>query len=319
MALGLRLLQFVQGRFGHGRRVLLGGQAVAAADDFRRRHILGPRLDQGGDNVLIQGLAYRARFFGAVEHCDRAHAARQRRDERLRVEWPVEAHGQQAHFLAAGDQGPHRFARRAHAGAHLHQHPLGVGGALVIKQPVLAIGEFGEPVHAFLHDARHRQIERVARFTRLEKHIRILRRAAQHGLVRVERARAMRRDQFLVDQLAHIRFEQELNFVHFVAGAKAVEEMHERQARTQRRHLRDHGHVLCFLHAGGGEHGPAGRSRSHHVAVIAEDGQRVRGQGARRDVENCGRKFARDLEHVGEHQQQALRRGERRRERTSLQ
>jgi hypothetical protein len=44
--------------------------------------------------------------------------------------------------------------------------------------------------------------------------------------------------------------------------------------------------------------------------VVAEDRQRVRGHRARRDVEDGGRQFAGDLEHVGDHQQQALRRGE---------
>ncbi|OGA34570.1 MAG: hypothetical protein A3G80_01815 [Betaproteobacteria bacterium RIFCSPLOWO2_12_FULL_62_13b] len=301
MTLGLRLRQFVQGGLGHCRRVLLGRQAVAAAYDFRRRQILRPGFDQGGDDVLIHGLADRARLLGAVEHGDGAHAARQRRDEGFGVERPVQPHGQEAHFLTARGEGPDRFAGSADAGTHLHQHPLGIGGALVIEQPVVTMGEHREPVHGLLHDARYRHIEQVARFARLEKHVRILRRAAQHGLVRVERARAMRRDQFFVDQLAHLFLEQQLELVYLVAGAKSVEKMHERNARTQCRHLRDHGHVLRLLHAGGGEHGPAGGPRGHHVAVVAEDGQRVGGHSARRDVEHRGRKFARDLEHVGEH------------------
>ena len=36
----------------------------------------------------------------------------------------------------------------------------------------------------------------------------------------------------------------------------------------------------------------------HDIAVVAEDGQRVRGQRARGDVEHGGREFAGDLEHV---------------------
>ena len=124
----------------------------------------------------------------------------------------------------------------------------------------------------------------------------------------------MRRHQFLVNQCAHVFLKQEVDFVDFMAGAETVEEMHERQARFQRRHLRDHGHVLRFLHTGGGEQGPAGGAGGHHIAVIAEDGQRVGGQCARRDMEHRGREFAGDLEHIGQHQQQPLRGGEGRRQ-----
>ena len=48
----------------------------------------------------------------------------------------------------------------------------------------------------------------------------------------------------------------------------------------------------------------------HHILVIAVNRKRVRGDGARRDVENRAGEFTRDLVHVGDHQQQALRGGE---------
>ena len=54
---------------------------------------------------------------------------RQRRDEGLRVEGPVQAHRQQADLLAGGSELVDRLARGADAGTHLHQHALGVGGA----------------------------------------------------------------------------------------------------------------------------------------------------------------------------------------------
>ena len=57
----------------------------------------------------------------------------------------------------------------------------------------------------------------------------------------------------------------------------------------------------------------------HHVAVIAENRKRVRGQGARGDVKDRRGQLAGDLVHVGDHQQQALRRRERRRQRPGLQ
>ena len=63
----------------------------------------------------------------------------------------------------------------------------------------------------------------------------------------------------------------------------------------------------------------AGLAAGHHIGVVAEDRQRVRRQRARRDVHDERRQLAGDLVHVGDHQQQALRRGERRRQRAGLQ
>ena len=63
----------------------------------------------------------------------------------------------------------------------------------------------------------------------------------------------------------------------------------------------------------------AGRAGGHHVAVVAENRERLRGQRPGRDVEHRGGQFARDLVHVGDHQQQALRCGEGGGERTGLQ
>ena len=60
----------------------------------------------------------------------------------------------------------------------------------------------------------------------------------------------------------------------------------------------------------GAEHGEAGLAAGHHVGMIAEDGQGVRGQRAGRDVHAEAGQFAGDLVHVGDHQQQALRGGE---------
>ena len=56
----------------------------------------------------------------------------------------------------------------------------------------------------------------------------------------------------------------------------------------------------------------------HGILVIAEDGQGLRGYGARGNVNHRRGQFARDLVHVGDHQQQTLRRGKRGAECASL-
>ena len=48
----------------------------------------------------------------------------------------------------------------------------------------------------------------------------------------------------------------------------------------------------------------------HHVLVVAEDGERLGGDGAGGHVEDGAGQFAGDLVHIGDHQQQALRGGE---------
>ena len=60
-------------------------------------------------------------------------------------------------------------------------------------------------------------------------------------------------------------------------------------------------------------------ARGHDIRVVAEDGQGLRGDRASRDMKDGRRQLARDLVHVGDHQQQALRRGKRRRQRAGLQ
>ena len=69
----------------------------------------------------------------------------------------------------------------------------------------------------------------------------------------------------------------------------------------------------------GGEQREAGLPDRHHVGVVAEDGQALRGQRPGRHVQDRGGQLPGDLVHVGDHQQQALRRGERGGQRAALQ
>ena len=144
----------------------------------------------------------------------------------------------------------------------------------------------------------------------LEERVRVLGRAAQHRMVGRHRPGAMFGNQFVVNQRAQIGLRQHLNLLHLVRRAEAVEEMHERNPRPQRGRLRNQCEVRRFLHAGRTEHRPAGRAHGHDVAVIAENRKGMGRHRAGGDVEDCGQQLARDLEHVGNHQQQALRRRE---------
>ena len=184
---------------------------------------------------------------------------------------------------------------------------------------ILTADQLGELVHVLLHDRGALVVVRIAGFPGLEEDVRVLGRAAEFGPLRRKRAMAMRGDQIHVDHRLHVVLGQLLDLVDFVRNAEAVEIVNERHPGFERRAMGDQRHVLRFLHRGRGEHSPTAGTAGQHVAVIAENAQGVRGHRAGGHVEDRGGQFPGDLEHVGDHQQQALRRREGRRQSSGLQ
>ena len=72
----------------------------------------------------------------------------------------------------------------------------------------------------------------------------------------------------------------------------------------------DRREVARFLHAAGAQQGEAGGPHRHDVAVVAEDAERMGGEGARGHVHDGRRELTGDLEQVRHHQQQTLAGGE---------
>ena len=171
----------------------------------------------------------------------------------------------------------------------------------------------------FCDDPRHRVVEGVAGLAGLEEDVGILGGAAEHGPLGGQRPLPVGMHQLLVDHRPNVVLGELLDLVHLVGGAEAVEEVQEGHAGFERGGVGHQGHVLRLLHRARGEHRPARRAAGHHVAVVAEDRQGVGGHGAGGDVEHGGGELAGDLEHVGDHQQQALRGGEGAGERPGLQ
>ena len=90
-------------------------------------------------------------------------------------------------------------------------------------------------------------------------------------------------------------------------GAEAVEEVDERRLAGERGEVGDGRKVHDLLDGALGEHGETGLAAGHVVGVIAEDVERVGGDGAGRDVEDARQALARDLVHVRDHEQKTLR------------
>ena len=170
------------------------------------------------------------------------------------------------------------------AGAHDDDDALGIGRAVVVEEVIGAAGLDGKAVHDRLHDAGNGRMEGRAGFARLEEDVGILRGAADEGAIGRESVLAEGDEVLVVDHGADGFVADGQNLAHFVRGAEAIEEMDEGNAGFEGGDLRDERQVGNFLHGVRGQHGPAGGAAGHHVGVVAEDRQRVRGQGAGRDV-----------------------------------
>ena len=95
-----------------------------------------------------------------------------------------------------------------------------------------------------------------------------------------------------------------------MGGAEAVKIVQEGDTAAQGRGLGDQGKVHDLLYIVGTEESPAGGAAGHDVGMVAEYGQRLGGDSAGRNMENRGCKFAGNLEHVRDHQEQTLAGGE---------
>ena len=302
--------QLVEHRLDMGGTELLRRQAVAPADHvwrpLERSGVGVHHVVQGGDDVEQQRLARRSRLLRAIQHGDRAHGRRQRPHEVLGRERTVEAHLQESDALARSGQGLDGLLGGARSGSHQHHHPVGVGRSDVVDQPVGATAAGGELAEHALDDAGHRVVERVGRLACLEEHVGVLGRAPQLGCVGREASPAMGQHGVVVHQRPQVGVVEHGDLVHLVRRPEAVEEVHERHPGPQRGGVGDGGEVVGLLDAAGSEHRPAGRAGVHDVGVVAEDRQGVSRDGAGGDVHRARGELAGDLEHVRNHQQQAL-------------
>jgi hypothetical protein len=143
-------------------------------------------------------------------------------------ERPVQANDGDADALTRRAHRVDRLAGRAEGRADQHDHPVGVGRAVVVDEVVSAAAALGQAVHRRLHGGRHGGVERAARLARLEEHVGVLRSATHDGTVGVEAAQPQRGDALVGHHRPHVVLAQQLDVVELVAGAEAVEEVQER-------------------------------------------------------------------------------------------
>jgi hypothetical protein len=232
------------------------------------------------------------------------------REERPHVEGAIEAHRHQADFLPGGHQSIYRLSGGTGARPHQHDDSLRLGVAGVVEQPVPAPDQLLEPIHQPLDDPGDGVVVRIRCFACLEEDVGVLGAPPQHGTLGLQRTGPMRRDGAGVDKGQQVVIGEPLDLGDLVRGTEPIEEVQERDPRVERCGMGDRGEVLSLLDRRRRQHGKPGHARRHHIAVVAENGEGVRRHGPRGDVNDPWRQFACDLEHVRQHQQQALRRGE---------
>ena len=210
-------IEFVEHGLDHRRREFFRRQSIATTDDTRHRAQSVPcRVAECLDDVETERLGRGARLFGAVEHSDRTHCRGQNGGQLGRGKGPIHPNPHQADLATFGVESLDGLVRGTRAGAHQHDYSLGIGRAGVVDKPVLAPGLVGETFEGTLDDLGHGVGERVARLTRLEEHVGVLRRAAQHRMIGVERTQAKVGDPLLVDQGRNVFVRWQLDRGHFV-------------------------------------------------------------------------------------------------------
>ena len=192
------------------------------------------------------------------------------------------------------------------AASHENDYALGVLGPRVVEQPVGSPGQPGEAFHRLLDDLRAPQVVGIGRFPGLEEHIGILCRAAYDGAFRRKTASPVRGDLLGVDHLSDDLVVERGDLHHFVTGPETVEEVNERHTRLERGRRGYQGEVVDFLNAVGCQKAPPGAAGGHHIGVIPEYRKGLGGDRPGGYVEHCRCELAGDLEHVGDHQQEAL-------------
>ncbi len=176
---------------------------------------------------------------------------------------------------------------------------------------------FGNDVHHLLNDGGGSCVITVGGFSVLEVGVAVLRSTLLNGMLGVERAglevRNVGGNAYFVADGAYfgviIGFVPNVYFGNFVARSEAVEEVYKGNLRTERGEMSDESKVHNFLNGAVANHSKARLAASHNVRMVAENVKGVSSQSARRNMHNHGHKLAGYFVHIGNHQEQALRRG----------
>ena len=301
------LREVVVNRDELARGGVLGGQAVAAADD---RNVVPACLIEGGHDVEVYRLADRTGLLAAVENGDLLDARRDCSCEMLDRERAVQVNLHHADLAALCVQVIDGLLDCFGSGAHDNDNFLCVRCAVVVEQLVIAAGQLVNFIHIVLDGVGHDGRLDVRALLALEIDVRVYVVTAVGRVLRVERLTAELLECFLVNETAQIFVIESFDALHLVRGAEAVKAVHECVACLDCRQVCNGCEVHRLLRRGGHQHAVAGGAAGHEVRMVAEDRVVVARDDAGRDVHDARQELAAHSVHRRDHQHEALRRGE---------
>ena len=140
----------------------------------------------------------------------------------------------------------------------------------------------------------------------LEEDVAVLVRTAHLGVLGVQGLGTERLDSLHVAHFLQVLVVPLLDLLDLVRGTETIEEVHEGNVTLDSGQVSNRGQVHDLLGVALGQHGKAGLTNSHNVAVVTEDVQGLGSNGTGRNVEDAGQLLSGDLVHVGDHQQKTL-------------
>ena len=288
-----------------GRRRILGGKTVAAADDGK----VGASAQSRAD-ILIERLAGASHLLGAVKHRDGFAACRDRLKETADIEGTVQVNLQETDLLPARVEIIHSLFDAAGNGPHCDDDAVRVRSSVIVENMVFPSGQLADAGHVAFHDIRKSRVIIVAGLADLEEDIRVLDGRADHRVLRIQGVGAESVQRVIVQKRAQILVIDLLHLVDLVGGAESVEEMKEWNEPLDRGQMRHARQVHNLLDVAARKQGKAGRTAVHNVRMVPENGQRVRAHRAACDMEHARKTFSGDPVHGWDHQHQTLGRGE---------
>ena len=178
---------------------------------------------------------------------------------------------QNAHFFPVFIQCVGNFFANIRNGTDGNDDTVCIRGTVIVKEMIASACDGTDTVHIVLDDVGNCFIERIGRFTMLEINIRVFRRSADNGMIRMQGGRAETFKSLAVNQSCKFFIVKNLYLLYFMAGAKPVKEINERYAPLDSSQMSNSGKVHDFLYIRLCQHSAACSTGTHYVLMIAKN------------------------------------------------
>ncbi|KAF5048362.1 hypothetical protein DSECCO2_450910 [anaerobic digester metagenome] len=247
---------------------VLAGQTEASADYL---HVGSAHLAEGGNDILVEGLAEGTGFLGAVEYGDSLHRGGNCLYKVFCTERAIKAHLQNtglSTLLVQVVTGPFKGIGTA---SHDNDNIGCIGIADIVKEVVGTAGKRGNLIHVLLHHLRKCFIIRVYGLTTLEVYVLVLGGDFQLRVLGAHGTLAEAADILFVYQRLEIFIGDLLDLLKLMGCPETIEEAEERNLCLECGQMGNQGQVHGLLNVVCTGHGKAGVAAGHDVGVISEN------------------------------------------------